>query len=121
MSDLHMGHSDSGPEPTIPAPPPFVGDGTTGTQDSAKARVVMIATEHDSRGAQADVTEAWDALMADRARLIDLAEQALDVLERERVATGVDEWDEADPRCLLYCAAWEVLGEDRGYEVVRNA
>lgn len=52
--------------------------------------------------------------------LRDIAEQALDVLERERRATGVDEWDESDPRALLYSAAYDILGEDGYTDVMRR-
>lgn len=38
-----------------------------------------------------------------------LAELAIEVLDNERVATDVDEWDESDPRCYLYNAATAVI------------
>lgn len=44
----------------------------------------------------------------------DVARDVLGVLEYYRRATGVDEWDEADDRTLLYSWAHEVVGED-GY------
>jgi hypothetical protein len=47
-----------------------------------------------------------------------VAENVLYVLERERRATGVDEWDESDPRCLLYNDACEALGETAAYKVL---
>lgn len=40
------------------------------------------------------------------------------VLEYERRATGVDEWDESDTRCELYNACFEALGDERAYEVL---
>jgi hypothetical protein len=42
---------------------------------------------------------------SDGERLILLAKAALNVLDIEREETGVDEWDESDPRCFLYNAA----------------
>jgi hypothetical protein len=52
---------------------------------------------------------------------IDTARMVLSVLEYYRRATGVDEWDESDDRCLLYCEAWQVLGEAEAYEVLGEA
>lgn len=49
---------------------------------------------------------------------IETARSILSVLEYYRQATGVDEWDEADQRTLLYREAWEVLGEDEATDVV---
>lgn len=43
-------------------------------------------------------------------KMRELAELAIEVLDNERKDTGVDEWDESDPRCFLYNAAAEVLG-----------
>jgi hypothetical protein len=38
-----------------------------------------------------------------------LAELAIEILDAERAATGVDDWDESDQRCYLYNAAYAVL------------
>lgn len=51
---------------------------------------------------------------------VDTAEQLLGVLEWYRRATGVDEWDEADDRTLLYSACHEVLGEAGYVKVMRE-
>lgn len=45
-------------------------------------------------------------------RLVLLAKGALHILDNEREATGVDEWDESDPRCFLYNAATAILERD---------
>lgn len=37
-----------------------------------------------------------------------IADLAIEVLDAEREATGVDEWDESDTRCYLYNAAYAV-------------
>lgn len=52
--------------------------------------------------------------------LEDLAEFTLQTLEHERVVTGVDEWDEADERTLLYTSAWKLLGEEAAQKVLRD-
>lgn len=43
-----------------------------------------------------------------------LARLAVEVLDNERAATGVDEWDESDPRCYLYNAAYAWIDGDTG-------
>jgi len=46
--------------------------------------------------------------LADRVARV-LADLAIEVLDAEREATGVDEWDESDTRCYLYNAAYAVI------------
>lgn len=47
-----------------------------------------------------------------KARLQELAHLALLVLDTERDRTGIDGWDESDPRCVLYNEAWIVVHSD---------
>jgi hypothetical protein len=39
---------------------------------------------------------------------IELGRMVLGALDAERERTDVDEWDESDPRCALYNAAYEL-------------
>lgn len=54
----------------------------------------------------------------DNQRMREIAADSLRSLEELRRVTGVDEWDEADWRCLAYCDAYELLGEDRYAEIM---
>lgn len=56
----------------------------------------------------------------DGQRMREFAATTLLALEELRRVTGVDEWDEGDWRTLSYNEAWEVLGEDRAQEVLRE-
>lgn len=81
-----------------------------GTDEPVVARELRAEIER-LRRIIADLIEGETE--AERARLYALAAIVLDYLDGVREETGVDEWDESDPRCDVYNAATAVVERDR--------
>lgn len=60
-------------------------------------------------GGRLPLNAASEQSYSESERLYKLAVGTLEVLDAEREETGVDEWDESDPRCFLYNAATAVV------------
>jgi hypothetical protein len=121
-SDVHGGDTEKGERVKMyrriqPAPPEPWREYPSRPYDQAQLTGnALYETATFERLPESDPTRDTEG----QGRAEALAEFVLTELERERQAIGVDEWDEADTRTLAYCDAWEILGEDRSYEVVNR-